>query len=439
MSRVTAPEVANYILDHMKERDWAWFPTQAIINHLVSAHGWPANQRNKIRTLLGHMAECELITKQGTGRMQWRMRAFEWDRSAPIRNPRVWSATYTGPRVVKEYAGAHTPSTNGDSKDEHMATMTTELDEDRVREIAVDTARTIIDDTVDQAVSAAMSAATERAIENVKAELIKRGVVKQELHVKVGELPGVKIEGKLHKSFERCVRLAAARRNVMLIGPAGCGKTHLVEQVAKSLGLEFGHVSCSAGMSEAQITGRMMPRNKGNFEYVRSEFVRFYEEGGVWLWDELDAADSNVLIVVNAALANGKMAVPNRPENPVALKHPDFVCFAAANTYGTGADRMYVGRNQLDESTLDRFRIGQIAMDYDEDVEAMLCPDEMLRSLLQGYRRKANDARLRRLVSMRFLRDAYIMLQAGDSFQDIEAALFAGWGQDEKAKVGYYR
>jgi hypothetical protein len=367
------------------------------------------------------------------------MRAFEWDRSAPIRNPRVWSATYTGPRVVKEYAGAHTPSTNGDSKDEHMATMTTELDEDRVREIAVDTARTIIDDTVDQAVSAAMSAATERAIENVKAELIKRGVVKQELHVKVGELPGVKIEGKLHKSFERCVRLAAARRNVMLIGPAGCGKTHLVEQVAKSLGLEFGHVSCSAGMSEAQITGRMMPRNKGNFEYVRSEFVRFYEEGGVWLWDELDAADSNVLIVVNAALANGKMAVPNRPENPVALKHPDFVCFAAANTYGTGADRMYVGRNQLDESTLDRFRIGQIAMDYDEDVEAMLCPDEMLRSLLQGYRRKANDARLRRLVSMRFLRDAYIMLQAGDSFQDIEAALFAGWGQDEKAKVGYYR
>jgi hypothetical protein len=44
MSRVTAPEVANYILDHMKERDWAWFPTQAIINHLVGPFWaiWPS-------------------------------------------------------------------------------------------------------------------------------------------------------------------------------------------------------------------------------------------------------------------------------------------------------------------------------------------------------------------------------------------------------------
>jgi cobaltochelatase CobS len=39
-----------------------------------------------------------------------------------------------------------------------------------------------------------------------------------------------------------------------------------------------------------------------------------------------------------------------------------------ANTFGTGADRQYVGRNQLDESTLDRFRIGQIERDYDSEI-----------------------------------------------------------------------
>jgi hypothetical protein len=45
------------------------------------------------------------------------------------------------------------------------------------------------------------------------------------------------------------------------------------------------------------------------------------------------------------------------------MKPSYFVCIAAANTFGTGADRQYVGRNQLDESTLDRFRIGQIELD----------------------------------------------------------------------------
>ena len=35
------------------------------------------------------------------------------------------------------------------------------------------------------------------------------------------------IDGKAHAALPRCVRLAAARRNILLIGPAGSGKTHL--------------------------------------------------------------------------------------------------------------------------------------------------------------------------------------------------------------------
>ncbi|HEX4591214.1 MAG TPA: hypothetical protein VH120_14845, partial [Gemmataceae bacterium] len=106
-----------------------------------------------------------------------------------------------------------------------------------------------------------------------------------------------------------------------------------------------------------------------------------------------------------------------------------------ANTYGTGADRQYVGRNQLDESTLDRFRIGQVEMDYDCDVEAALCPDDELRGRLQGYREAIRANRLRRIVSTRFLRDAFVMKRAGDADAEIDAALFAGWSPDEVRKV----
>ena len=189
-------------------------------------------------------------------------------------------------------------------------------------------------------------------------------------------------------------------------------------------------------MSEGQLLGRLLPvGDGGQFEYVRSEFVRCYEEGGVFLFDEIDAADSNTLLVLNAALANGRMALSNRPENPVANKHPDFVCIAAANTFGTGADRQYVGRSHLDESTLDRFRIGQIEMDYDAEVEATLCPDDALRTRLQGYRQAVQRNRMRRVVSSRFLRDAYVMKQAGDTDAEIDAALFAGWSADEVRKM----
>ena len=129
-----------------------------------------------------------------------------------------------------------------------------------------------------------------------------------------------------------------------MVGPAGCGKSHLAEQIAKALGLRFGSISCSAGMSEGQITGRLIPTGDGGrFEYQRSQFVEFYEEGGVFLLDEIDAADANVLLVINQALANGHLPVPNRTTNPQAKRHPDFVLIAAANTFGNGANRMYVG------------------------------------------------------------------------------------------------
>jgi hypothetical protein len=244
------------------------------------------------------------------------------------------------------------------------------------------------------------------------------------------------VEGKTHAQFSKVLMLAAARRNILLVGPAGSGKTHLAHQVALALDLPFAHIACSAGMSEGQLLGRLVPNGEaGRFEYLRSEFVKCYEEGGVFLFDEIDAADANTLLVINSALANGHMSVPNRPGQPVATKHADFVCIAAANTFGTGASRQYVGRNQLDESTLDRFRIGQIELDYDADVEAALCPDIALRGRLVGYRQAVRSAGLRRVVSMRFVRDAYLMAQVGFSDAEIDTALFMGWSADEVAKV----
>lgn len=250
--------------------------------------------------------------------------------------------------------------------------------------------------------------------------------------------------GLFHDAFKRVLKLAAARKNVFIYGPTGCGKTHICSQVAEALNLPFYFVSCSSGMSEGQVTGRLLPiGSDGKFEFIVSEFLRAYETGGVFLLDEMDAADANVLLVVNSALANGRMAVPNRPEAPYATRHPDFVCIAAANTVGTGASRTYSGRNKLDMATLDRFAIGKVYMDYDPRVEEALCPDETLRKRLLKWREAINEHALERAMSTRFMQDAYSMRHDqpdGMCFddKDIEDAFFQGWREDERSKVLSY-
>lgn len=243
-----------------------------------------------------------------------------------------------------------------------------------------------------------------------------------------------------HGKFETLLKLAQARENVFMYGPTGSGKTYIGKQLAEVLGLPFYFLSCSSGMSEASLSGRLLPGKGGNFEYWESEFVKAFENGGVFLIDEIDAADANVLLIINSALANNRFAVPGRREKPYAERHPDFVCIAAANTLGTGSDRMYAGRSKLDTSTLDRFGIGKVYIGYDDAVEAKLCPDEALRNHLLRYRRGINANGTERAMSSRFLEKAYKMhSQYGFSFGEIDEIYFMGWREDEMNKVKSFR
>lgn len=248
-----------------------------------------------------------------------------------------------------------------------------------------------------------------------------------------------------HPAFEKVLKLASRRKHVFLPGPAGCGKSHMARQVAEALGLAFGMISLSGGVSESKLVGRSVPDiTTGKEHFKTTQFVEIFENGGVFLFDELDAADPNVLLIINSALANGELAV-DRADEPIAKMHRDFVCIAAANTMGRGADRQYVGRNELDESTLDRFRIGIVPMDYDAELERALCPDDTLRGDLLAWRQRIERNRLERVVSSRFMQHAFEMMfdVAPDgtkspgpfTMRDVEQAFFAGWEADEIEKV----
>lgn len=209
------------------------------------------------------------------------------------------------------------------------------------------------------------------------------------------------VDGLFHKNFNKILQIVGQKIPLMLIGPAGSGKNHTLEQVAEALDLPF-YFSNSI-TQEYKLTGFI---DAGGI-YHETEFYKAFTTGGLFFFDEIDASCAESLIIINAALANGYFDFPNGRVNA----HEDFRVVAAANTFGTGADMIYVGRNQLDGATLDRF--ATMEFDYDENIERTISADDDLYNFIISVRNAIKKRRLRFVVSMRATINASKMLQAG--------------------------
>jgi len=296
----------------------------------------------------------------------------------------------------------------------------------RAQEI-LKTAENLIQDTINQAKQSAQEYIEKFVKERVpqRLEIFINGK-------KSGELPNGELR---HAQFERVYRRAVARIPILLVGPTGSGKTHLGEQLARALNRKFYCTSITAGQSEGVLGGRLLPIGiGGKFEYIAAEFVKAYETGGVFGADEFDAGDANVLVLVNSALANGYMSVPNRPEAPVAQQHEDFVFVAMANTFCRGADRQYTARNELDTSTVNRVKMGTIFIDYDPILEEKLIHPSILK-WGRAVREVLRTHSIRRVMSTRDMINAGKLMDVGTQEWDWKQSYYEDWKPDELAKV----
>lgn len=174
------------------------------------------------------------------------------------------------------------------------------------------------------------------------------------------------VKGVKHSQLPSLINMVGAGLNVMLTGSAGSGKTHASTQVAEALGVKFYSLSVGAQTSKSDIVGFI----DAGGTYRTTPFRQAYEKGGVFVMDEIDAGNSNVLIQINSALSNGICSFPDKQ----VKAHKDFHFIATANTYGKGESMKYVGRNRLDAATLDRFTI--IHWNIDEKVERAIAGND---------------------------------------------------------------
>lgn len=212
-----------------------------------------------------------------------------------------------------------------------------------------------------------------------------------------------KVKGIISKELTNVVNLVAMNMPVYLSGPSGCGKNVICKQVSEALGLDF--YFSNAVTQEYKLTGFV----DANGRYHETQFYKAFTRGGLFMLDEIDASVPEVLVILNAAIANGYFDFPNGK----AEAHRDFRVIAAGNTLGGGANDVYTGRYQLDASSLDRFAI--IPVDYDENVEAGLSGDdkeilEFVRSLRKAFKKEQMNGvvsyrTIERLAKMRGMVD----------------------------------
>ena len=180
----------------------------------------------------------------------------------------------------------------------------------------------------------------------------------------IAEEREIDMTGK-HELFGYVLTLAEERIPIMLVGPMGTGKSHIAKQIAEYLEIPYGETPMSEGATRGDLLGRLTANQDRWF--ILSKACEIYSGGGVFNFEEIDAALPEVLITLNNALAGDKLF--NSSNGEEYDRSDDFVAISTANTFGLGANREYTARNKLDAATIDRWRMGRVFVDLDESIE----------------------------------------------------------------------
>lgn len=231
-----------------------------------------------------------------------------------------------------------------------------------------------------------------------------------------------------HTKLPELIKFLVLFNQAMIVGPTGSGKSTLAKQAAKSMNLRYGSFSCNMEASKSELVG--FANING---YVTSQFLDFYENGGLFLVDEYDAMSPSISVVLNAVFdRSNQISVPNRQDNPIAKKHPNFYCILAGNTWGSGSVE-YQGREMQDMAFLDRFKLCRLFIDYDEKIEKHISGDNF------GWFmtiRKFIDTNLdSEKFSTRSIHDATALLLNKTTKKDILEMISSHWDYEMKKKL----
>jgi MoxR-like ATPase len=169
-----------------------------------------------------------------------------------------------------------------------------------------------------------------------------------------------------------------SQKNVSVQGHAGTGKTTSFMTFSAKHGLEFGSMSCNAGVEPSQFFGRYVPNAEGKLEWRDGLFTHFFRNGGVLVIDEANFLPQKIASVLHGALDDRRVLTLLDHDGEVIHAHENLLI---AMCWNDG----YKGTSRFNEAFADRFWV-KLNFEYDTEIEKKFIPSATLLDLAKSMR-----------------------------------------------------
>ena len=221
-----------------------------------------------------------------------------------------------------------------------------------------------------------------------KADLEKRKKEQEEFDIE-SRTPVIKVTAKGYIKpdiFDKCYAVVSSGKNLLLSGPAGCGKTKMTEVMAKVMKKTHFNKSFGGGQSYGHVFGGKDILPDGTTKWVPSDLLNTMAIAKHLInLDEPFAADPDILLGLNGIL-EPSTRVFRSPTGIIKVAKSTYFT-ACSNTVGRNVSRQYTGANRTDDSLLDRFVT--IPMEYDLNVERLLVESLISNQLVAAFFQKS--------------------------------------------------
>jgi len=169
----------------------------------------------------------------------------------------------------------------------------------------------------------------------------------------------------------------AHKKNVLIQGYHGSGKSTHIEQVAARLNWPCVRVNLDSHVSRIDLIGKdaiVIKDGQQATEFREGILPWAYQNPVALVLDEYDVGRPDVMFVIHRVLeAEGRLTLLD--QSRVLHPHPSFRMFATANTFGLGdTSGLYYGTQHINQAQLDRWSIISTLnyVEHDKEVEILL-------------------------------------------------------------------
>ncbi|MFE9742919.1 AAA family ATPase [Streptomyces sp. NPDC006477] len=170
------------------------------------------------------------------------------------------------------------------------------------------------------------------------------------------------------------------KKNVLLMGDTGAGKTMLSRAYAAKAGMLYYSLPCDVSIDPSALFGKIVPTEEGGFEWVDGPVTQLVRYGGVLNISEINFMPPRIAASLYPLLDSRRQLplLGNRGE--IIEAHEDLLIVADMNP-------QYRGTTDLNAAFKNRFPI-KVPWGYDKRVESHLVKNKELLSFAEKLRAK---------------------------------------------------